>query len=40
VATKDEFFGPGQQTQVVLLDKTDDLVKLHYDILALLERGA
>jgi hypothetical protein len=38
-ATEDEFFGPEKQTQVVLLDKTDGLVKLRYDIMALLEQG-
>jgi hypothetical protein len=39
VAEDDEFFGPVKQTQVVLLRKTDDLVKLHYDVVGLLENG-
>ena len=39
VAVKDEFFGPEKQTHVVLLDRTKSLAKLHYDVLALLERG-
>jgi hypothetical protein len=39
VATEDVFFGPEKQTQVVLLKKTDDLVKLHYDVTELLEQG-
>lgn len=39
VAEEDEFFGPEKQVQVVLLKKTDELVKLHYDIVALLEEG-
>jgi hypothetical protein len=38
-AVRDEFFGPEKQTQVVLLQKTDDLVKLYYDILEVLEQG-
>lgn len=39
VAEADEFFGLEKQTAVVLLKKTDDLVKLHYDVIALLEQG-
>lgn len=39
VAEEDTFFGPEKQTQVVLLKKTDSLVKLHYDVIALLEGG-
>jgi 2'-5' RNA ligase len=39
VAEDDEFFGPERQTQVVLLQKTDSLVKLHYDIIDMLEEG-
>jgi hypothetical protein len=39
VAGADEFFGPEKQTQVVLLKKTDGLVKLHYDLVTLLEEG-
>ena len=38
-AAGDAFFGPEKQTQVVLLQKTDDLVKLHHDLLDLLEQG-
>lgn len=39
VAKEDTFFGPEKQTQVVLLKKTDSLVKLHYDVIALLKEG-
>lgn len=39
VAEEDEFFGSEKQTQVILLKKTDDLVKLHYDVVALLQQG-
>jgi hypothetical protein len=39
VVEGDQFFGPEQQTQVALLRKTDDLVKLHYDVVELLEEG-
>ena len=39
VAEEDEFFGPGKQTQVVLLRKTDSLVKLHHNVVEMLERG-
>lgn len=39
VAEDDHFFGPEKQTQVVLLQKTDSLVKLHYDVIALLQQG-
>ncbi len=35
----DRFFGDNGQVQVALIKKTDDLVKLHYDVIALLERG-
>jgi hypothetical protein len=35
----DRFFGNNKQVQVALLKKTDDLVKLHYDVIALLEQG-
>lgn len=35
----DRFFGDNGQVQVALLKKTDDLVKLHYDVIALLEQG-
>ena len=38
-AAEDAFFGPEKQTQVVLLQQTDDLVKLHDDLLELLEQG-
>jgi 2'-5' RNA ligase len=39
LAEGDEFFGSGKHTQVVLLRKTDDLIKLHYDVLEMLEKG-
>jgi hypothetical protein len=39
VAEDDAFFGPEKQTQVVLMRKTDDLTKLHYDVIGLLEKG-
>lgn len=39
IAEDDELFGPEKQTLVVLLRKTDDLVKLHDDVVALLEKG-
>jgi len=39
IADRDEFFGPEKQTQVVLLEKTDDLLKLHSDVLDVLELG-
>lgn len=39
VAMEDAFFGPEKQTHVVLLQKTDSLVKLHYDVIELLEGG-
>jgi hypothetical protein len=39
VAEDDTFFGDQGQVQVVLLNKTDDLVKLHYDVIDLLERS-
>lgn len=40
IATNDEYFGPGKQTHVMLLNKTDELIALHYDIIALLEQGS
>lgn len=39
VAEDDRFFGDNGQVQVALLKKTDDLVKLHNDVIALLEQG-
>lgn len=39
VAQDDDFFGADKQTQVVLLQKTDRLLKLHYDVVKLLEEG-
>ncbi|HWZ65848.1 MAG TPA: 2'-5' RNA ligase family protein [Patescibacteria group bacterium] len=39
VATEDMLFGPEKQTRVILLEKTDSLVKLHYDVTQLLEQG-
>lgn len=38
-AMEDTFFGPEKQTQVVLLRRTDSLVKLHNDVIDLLKRG-
>jgi len=35
----DRFFGDDGQVQVALIKKTDDLVKLHYNVIALLEQG-
>jgi len=35
----DRFFGDNGQIQVTLIKKTDDLVKLHYDVIDLLEQG-
>lgn len=35
----DTFFGPEKQTHVMLLQRTEDLTKLHYDVIALLEKG-
>lgn len=39
VAEDDEFFGPEKQTRVVLLQKTDSLIALHYDVVERLEEG-
>ena len=39
VAEDDRFFGDNGQVQVTLLKKTDDLIKLHYDVIELLEQG-
>lgn len=39
VVEDDRFFGENGQVQVALLQKTDSLVKLHYDVIELLERG-
>jgi hypothetical protein len=39
VAEESEFFGPEKEIQVVLLQKTNDLVKLHGDVVDLLEMG-
>jgi hypothetical protein len=39
VAEGDAHFGSVKQTKVVLLRKTDDLIKLHYDVIELLGNG-
>lgn len=39
VVENDRFFGDEGQVQVALLRKTDDLVKLHHDVIELLEQG-
>lgn len=39
VVENDRFFGDQRQVRVVLLKKTDDLVKLHQDVIKVLERG-
>lgn len=39
VAADDRFFGDDGQVQVVLLERTDSLVALHYDVTALLSEG-
>ncbi len=39
VVEEDRFFGDQGQIQVALLRKTDSLVKLHYDVIGLLEQG-
>lgn len=39
VAEDDRFFGGNGEVQVVMLQKTDSLVKLHYDVVELLEQG-
>lgn len=39
VVEDDRFFGDEGQVQVALLRKTDDLVKLHRDVIELLEQG-
>jgi 2'-5' RNA ligase len=36
----DQFFGSEGQIPVTLIEKMDDLVKLHYDIIELLEKGS
>lgn len=38
-AKKDTFFGPEKQTKVTLLEKTPSLLKLHNDVISLLEQG-
>lgn len=38
VVEDDRFFGDNGEAQVVLLQKTDSLVKLHYDVIELLEQ--
>jgi len=38
-AEEDAFFGPEKQTHVILLRKTEGLVKLHHDVITLLEQG-
>jgi hypothetical protein len=39
IVEDDKFFGDQGQVQVALLKKTDTLVKLHYDVIELLEQG-
>lgn len=39
VVEDDGFFGDERQVQVALLRKTDDLIKLHHDVIELLEQG-
>lgn len=39
VVGDDRFFGDQGQIQVALLEKTDDLAKLHNDVIGLLEQG-
>ncbi len=39
VAMGDTFFGPDKQIRVVLLEKTPSLVRLHQDIITVLEQG-
>ncbi len=39
VVEDDRFFGDQGQVQVALLRKTDDLVKLHYDVIECLKQG-
>ena len=39
VAEDDRFFGDNGQVQVVLIKKTDSLVRLHCDVIDLLEQG-
>jgi hypothetical protein len=39
IAVDDAFFGPEKQTHVVLLQRTESLKRLHYDVIALLEKG-
>lgn len=39
VVEEDRFLGDKGQVQVALLRKTDDLVKLHYDVVACLTQG-
>lgn len=39
LAEEGAFFGSEKQTEVVLLQKTDSLVKLHYDVVEMFEEG-
>lgn len=39
ITEDDRFFGENGQVQVALLKKTDGLVRLHYDVIELLEQG-
>lgn len=39
VAAHDEHFGPRKQTRVTILDMSEELIALHYDIIALLKRN-
>jgi hypothetical protein len=38
-ALHDEYFGPQHQTQVTILDMSDELVALHYELIAVLKRA-
>jgi len=39
VASSDEYFGPEQQTHVVILDMSKELIALHYDVINMLKEG-
>lgn len=39
IAENDRYFGDNGEIQVTLLQKTDSLVKLHHDVVGLLEEG-
>lgn len=38
-ATKEAYFGPAQNIHVVLIEKTDDLVAMHYNVVNSLKQG-